>query len=1178
MRCRQQFLVASGLLLWSTLAYGQASDAPLSIGASPTPGLATWHGRPSLYFIENQGQVASPVRYYLHGRDRALFAGNDGLTIVLEPNTGSNRHVSTRSSQLTNTAVALRLEFVGARPDALVQGEGKGPLVNLLTGGRKNWRTGLPSYPRLVYSDLWPGIDLALIGDVQRVKYELRVKPGADPGQIRLRYRGGNALQLESSGELAVNTPLGTLRDQRPFSFQELNGQKTEVKTKYALRYPKNTFGFSLAGYDRTRPLIIDPAVFLYASYLGGGNEDRASAIAVDTSGAVYITGDTFSTQSSFPTGTGFGSLPGAYATYSGGLDAFVAKILPSGTGLEYVTYIGGSGDDQGSDIAVDSTGSAYVTGQANSGDQFPVIGGPSLSYKGGANDVFVLKLDPSGTTLVYSGFIGGAGDDQQPKITLDDSGSAYITGFTYSTEATFPTGNGFESLPGADQTYNGSGDAFAVKVRPDGTGLVYATYIGGTGEEIGYGIGVDAAGNAYVGGNTTSHEDTFPNGNGVGTIPGPDTTFNGGSHDAYVVKIDPAGTAFAYVAFIGGAGQEVYVPGLSVSRLGAVWISGRTTSTESTFPTGQGFGGIPGFDRTYNGGEDAFVAKINTAGTALEYATYLGGAGTEIGEGLTSDNAGNAYVTGWTTSTESTFPDGDGFGSVTGPDVTYNGGQHDAFVAKLTASGTDLVYATYIGGGGPGYYDEIALAVAADQNGDAYVTGYTSSASDFPGGSGFGALPGFDQTYNGGLVDAFVVKIGTPGPPAPTSFTWKGVWSGTTTYALGDVVQFDGSSYISLTDGNTGNVPDTSPASWALVAQRGDTGATGSQGQPGPPGPPGATGATGEQGPVGPPGPQGPAGPQGPQGLTGATGPAGPTGIQWKGPWSSATTYMTRNAVSFDGSSYISLTDNNSNNSPATSPTNWDLIAQQGDTGAPGEPGPPGPQGLPGSQGPQGPPGETGPAGPPGIQWKGPWSSATAYMIRDAVSFDGSSYISLTDSNTNNSPATSPANWDLVALQGETGATGAPGEQGLVGPQGPQGEKGDTGAIGPPGANGTSGSAIGGNYPANTSNNDFLMPWGVTSSAAEANVSVPLPSGTASKLVVSLTAAPGAGGSVTIRIRKNGVNTALTCTVSGSTATTCTDKVNSVTFSDGDLLSILYTKVGAASARIRFAFEYNSP
>jgi hypothetical protein len=199
--------------------------------------------------------------------------------------------------------------------------------------------------------------------------------------------------------------------------------------------------------------------------------------------------------------------------------------------------------------------------------------------------------------------------------------------------------------------------------------------------------------------------------------------------------------------------------------------------------------------------------------------------------------------------------------------------------------------------------------------------------------------------------------------------------------------------------------------------------------------------------------------------------------------------------------------------------------------------------------------------------------------MTRDAVSFDGSSYISLTDSNTDNAPGTSPATWDLIAQQGDTGAigdTGAQGEQGPPGPQGPQGEQGPTGATGAPGADGTSGSAIGGNYP-NTGNNNFLMPWGVTTSGTEANVSVPLPSGTASKLLVNLTAAPGAAGSATISIRKNGGNTALTCTVSGS-ATTCTDTTNSVTFSDGDLLSIHYTEAGAAAARIRFAFEYNSP
>jgi len=1078
MKRKQQFLIASGLLLWSTLVYGQVISVPSGVDLSPTAGLATWHGRPSLYFIENRGQVANPVRYYLHGRDRALFVGDDGLTIVLESNAGNNRHVSTQSSQSTSTAVALRLEFVGARPDALVKGEGKGPLVNLFTGGRENWRTGLPSYLRLVYADLWPGIDLALIGDVQRVKYEFRVKPGADPEQIRLRYRGGDTLRLESSGELAVDTPLGALRDQRPFSFQESNGRRTEVGTQYELADTEaGTFGFTLASYDRTKPLTIDPAVFVYASYLGGAGEDSGHSVAVDSSGAAYITGHSTSAEVSFPTGTGFGSLLGRDTTYNGGSDAFIAKVMPSGEGLEYVTYVGGSGDDQGDKIAVDSSGFAYVAGYTNSGAQFPVVGGPDLSYNGGPRDIFLLKLNASGTALVYSGFIGGASDDREPGLALDSSGNAYVTGLTYSSEATFPSGTGFGSLPGADQTHNGDADAFVVKVNPNGNALQYASYIGGNSFDNGYAIGVDAAGNAYVGGSTASHEDTFPDGDGVGAIPGPNTTYAGGSFDSFVVKLNAAGTSFSYVAFIGGAQEDRYTPGLTVNSQGSAWITGRTVSTENTFPTGQGFGSIPGFDQTYNGGWDAFVVKINSSGTAFDYATYIGGAGgDEEAESVAVDSSGNAYVTGFTNSTESTFPDGNGFGGFSGPDITYNGGPHDIFVVKLNPAGTGLIYATYIGGPGGGSYDELGTGIAVDGSGNAYVTGYTTSSGGFPDGSGFGAFPGFDQTYNGGVIDAFVVKIGSPDPPVPTSLTWRGVWSGATTYAQGDVVQFEGSSYISLTDDNTGNVPDTSPSSWALIAQRGDTGATGSQGPMGP------------QGEPGPPGEQGPVGPPGPQGLTGATGPVGPTGIQWKGPWSSLTTYMTRDVVSFDGSSYISLTNSNTNNAPNTSPATWELVAQRGGTGA-------------------------------------------------------------------------------------TGDTGATGQQGPQGPRGEKGEKGDTGAAG---ANGTSGSAIGGNY-ANTGTNSFLMPWSATTSTTEANVNVPLPSGTASKLVVSLTAAPGAGGSATIRIRKNGSTTPLTCTVSG-VATTCSDTVNTVTFNNGDLLSILYTETGAAAFRIRFAFEYNSP
>ncbi|HET9209404.1 MAG TPA: hypothetical protein VFR03_03350, partial [Thermoanaerobaculia bacterium] len=345
------FLLTSGLLLWSALTYGQPSDH--SRLTAPRVPHATQLGRLPLYFIENHGQVKGPARYYLQGRDRTLFAADDGITFILEPGAKAYQPASTRSAKAARDAYALRLEFVDAQPNASIRGEGTGPVVNLFTGGRENWRTGLPSYSRLVYIDLWPGIDLALIGDIQRVKYEFRVKPGADPHQIRLRYRGADALRIDPSGDLAVDTPLGTLRDQRPFSFQELDGRRAEVKTRYALKAHDHEITFALASYDRTKPLVIDPAVFVYASYLGGTGSDRGGAIAVDNFGTAYILGDTTSPEASFPTGAGFGSLSGADTTYNGGFDTFVAKVLRSGTGLEYVTYIGGSGDDIASGLAV---------------------------------------------------------------------------------------------------------------------------------------------------------------------------------------------------------------------------------------------------------------------------------------------------------------------------------------------------------------------------------------------------------------------------------------------------------------------------------------------------------------------------------------------------------------------------------------------------------------------------------------------------------------------------------------------------------------------------------------------------------------------------------------------------------------------------------------------------------
>ena len=229
---------------------------------------------------------------------------------------------------------------------------------------------------------------------------------------------------------------------------------------------------------------------------------------------------------------------------------------------------------------------------------------------------------------------------------------------------------------------------------------LVYAGYIGGAGGDGGTGIAVDAAGNAYVTGTTGSDQATFP------VLGGPDLTFNG-QGDAFVAKVNPAG-ALVYVGYIGGAGGDGGT-GIAVDAVGNAYVTGTTGSDEATFPV------LGGPDLTFNGGRDAFVAKVNAAGTALVYAGYIGGAGWEAGRGITVDAAGNAYVTGWTDSDQATFP------VLGGPDVADNGGG-DAFVAKVNGTGTALLYAGYIGGGGR----DVGRGITVDAAGSAYVTGYT--------------------------------------------------------------------------------------------------------------------------------------------------------------------------------------------------------------------------------------------------------------------------------------------------------------------------------------------------------------------------------------------------------------------------------------------------------------------
>ena len=465
----------------------------------------------------------------------------------------------------------VMLDFVGANPNVRPVGqEPTAAVISYFKGPREEWTTGLPTYASLVYRDLWPGIDLVYTGTGSRLKYTFLVQPGADPNQIKLAYRGASEVQINEAGQLEVSTPLEDFQEDKPYAYQEVEGQGREVAAAYMLEGEDSggaQFGFRVGAYNPHKVLVLDPVVVLYAGYIGGSDTDAGSDIAVDSTGHAYVTGETFSSEATFPVTVG------PDLTYNGGFrDAFVAKVNPSGTALIYAGYIGGSDFDRGYGIAVDSMGNAYVTGFTDSSEvTFPVTVGPDLTLNG-FDDAFVAKVNPLGTALIYAGYIGGSGRDIGMGIAVDSTGHAYVTGETNSSEATFPV------TVGPDLTFNGFNDAFVAKVNPLGTALDYASYIGGSDLDIGRGIAVDSMGNAYVTGDTSFSEATFP------VTVGPDLTHNGGFRDAFVAKVNPSGTALIYAGYIGGSTLDSGF-GIAVDSTGNAYVTGLTQSSEATFP-----------------------------------------------------------------------------------------------------------------------------------------------------------------------------------------------------------------------------------------------------------------------------------------------------------------------------------------------------------------------------------------------------------------------------------------------------------------------------------------------------------------------------------------------------------------------------------------------------------------
>jgi len=705
---------------------GSASDRASEVGTTqgvragveavatraPEAGFAAY-GKLPLSFVRNAGQLDRRVHYSAQAAGASFFFTRKEAVYSFPQN--------------KKPSLALRLRFVGANRNVAIRGERLAPgRVNYLLGNDPSkWHTGLRTYQRVVYRNLWPGVDMAFAGRGGELKYEFLVRSGARVRDIRLAYRGAKRLSLDGAGNLLLRTPAGVRTDTRPASYQLVAGKRVPVRSSFALDRRGAGYGFALGrGYDRRYPLVIDPGL-VYSTFIGGDGTSGIG-IAVDRAGSAYVTGRTSSTN--FPT------TAGAFdRTYNGGYydDAFVTKLSATGAALLYSTYLGGSGKDQGFGIAVDGAGSAYLTGDTDSED-FPTTARAFDRTLNGYDDAFVTKLDASGAGLVYSTYLGGENGDGGAGIALDGAGSAYVTGTTPSYE--FPTTAG-----AFDTTYNGPyyDDAFVTKLSASGAALVYSTYLGGSnyaggiGDDQGVGIALDGAGNAYLTGQTNSRN--FPT-----TVGAFDTTYNEGD-DAFVTKLSANGAGLFYSTYLGGRGYD-RSRGIALDDAGSAYLTGLTGSQTGSpgFPTTAG-----AFDTTYNGGDyDAFVTKLDASGAVLVYSTYLGGSpnlgqsGDDQGFGIAVDGAGNAYLTGWTVSGD--FPTTAG-----AFDTTWSEG-HDGFVTKLGASGAALLYSTYLGGNGTSGVD-----IAVNGAGSAYLTGH--AGLDFPTTAG-----AFDTTSN----DGFVTKL----------------------------------------------------------------------------------------------------------------------------------------------------------------------------------------------------------------------------------------------------------------------------------------------------------------------------------------------------------------------------------------------------------------------------------
>lgn len=611
MSCRSVLPILFISALLSPVTPGTRKSQPVSTVDKLAP--------QALTFEENRGQTDAEVHFLARTSGYTLFLTRDGAVMSLA------QHAP--GSAATRAAVNLRL--IGADPKMRPTGvqETAGRSNYFVDDDRRNWRTGARHYRQVRYAGVYPGMDLVFYGTDRQVEYDFVVHAGADPAQIRLDVRSGDGspapLRVAEDGDVIIATDAGDVRLHKPVAYQAKSprpgDRRTGKENPVACRYVLNAQGhiaFETAQYDRTKPLLIDP-VLSDSTYLGGTGSEQGPfggpRIATDSAGNAYITGITESPD--FPR---VNALPFAF---SGSPIVFVTKLNAAGS-MVYSTYLGAASTAV---IAADSSGNAYVTGTTTSPD-FPKVNALRSTLAGGS-DVFVAKLNATGAALIYSTLIGGAGDDTGNGVAVDSGGNAYITGGT--TSINFPVVNALQPSPA------GNGDAFVLKLNASGSALLFSTFLGGTGSDSANGIALDSANNAYVTGATLSPD--FPVVNAF--QPSLKTTTAG---DGFVARLNAAGSALVFSTYLGGRRND-YGTRIAVDAGGNAWVLGRSASAD--FPTMMPLATCGAFvDDGFNG----FLARLSASGSALLFSTSMCGLDT-YGEGdLGLDSAGNVYVARW--------------------------------------------------------------------------------------------------------------------------------------------------------------------------------------------------------------------------------------------------------------------------------------------------------------------------------------------------------------------------------------------------------------------------------------------------------------------------------------------------------------------------------------------------